>query len=57
MPYIFAIGCLVVQECNIAISLQKDGVTDSLFESQQHQKGINSILHHLQEGQELGKLL
>jgi hypothetical protein len=57
MLYIFPIKCQAVQESNTAIPLQKDGATYSQCGFQQHQKGIDSILHHLQEGQEIGKLL
>jgi hypothetical protein len=57
MPYIVAIEHLVGQECNVPISSQRGGVADGLFESQQHQEDIDSILHRLQEGQAPGKLL
>jgi hypothetical protein len=56
MPCIFATECLAVQEHNIAISLQRDGVINSLFAFQKHKKCIDPILHRFQEGQEPGKL-
>ncbi len=54
MPYILSITPLVVLECNALISLQIDGVADSLFECQQHQRDNDPTLHHLQEAQEPG---
>jgi hypothetical protein len=57
MPYMLFIIHLVVLECNALISLQRDGVADSLFECQQHQRDNDSTLHHLQEAQEPGRLV